>query len=441
MVKAADIVAGLDHVQPCEGAWIASCPIHNDDMASLTIDESESGDAIVKCLAGCTQADLLEALQRKDLFSHSRDGYPFFEPDGSIFLPPRRDLPNDFDAAFFEDENPDSGLDALSPESRFSFLTMEELMAATDEVTWVVDDMLTTGGLSILVSKPKLGKTTLVQGLALAVARGEPWLDRDVSQGKVLYFALEDQLVVVRHHFRAMGMGDKPMEPIELFIESPLPKDAIEALEAAIKERQPKLVIIDPIFRLKQIKSESAYAEVTWFFKPLTDMARKYGVHIVCVHHAGKGEREDGDEALGSTAIYGAVDCQLILKPNGDSGRTLATKQRHGPDMPPTLLKFNAETQNISLGETAADIVAAQIKADICALLDESPTPLNTEEIYKAVQGGKKPKSGALNSLVRQGRIIKTGAGKKMSPYCYETSVSTFRTPDSPYKGGVRSPE
>ena len=54
----------------------------------------------------------------------------------------------------------------------FSYVSLENLMTATENVRWLVDDMLTVGGLSIVVAKPKAGKSTLARCLALAVARG-----------------------------------------------------------------------------------------------------------------------------------------------------------------------------------------------------------------------------------------------------------------------------
>ncbi len=44
------------------------------------------------------------------------------------------------------------------------------------EPSWVVDQMIPAGGLTIICAKPKVGKTTFIRSLALSVARGERFL-------------------------------------------------------------------------------------------------------------------------------------------------------------------------------------------------------------------------------------------------------------------------
>src|SRR5271157_239466 len=73
------------------------------------------------------------------------------------------------------------------------------------EIEWLVDNMLPVGGLSVLVSKPKIGKTTLARYLALCVARGEPFLGREVREGGVIYYGLEELKVGIKRHFKDMG--------------------------------------------------------------------------------------------------------------------------------------------------------------------------------------------------------------------------------------------
>ena len=53
------------------------------------------------------------------------------------------------------------------------------------------------------------GKTTFARNMALSVAQGKPWLDRDVAQGHVVYLALEEQKMQVRHHMQLMGATEK----------------------------------------------------------------------------------------------------------------------------------------------------------------------------------------------------------------------------------------
>ncbi|MAM72720.1 MAG: hypothetical protein CMO29_02760, partial [Tistrella sp.] len=140
-------------------------------------------------------------------------------------------------------------------------------------------------------------------------------------------------------HFSRMGALD---EEIYLHFGSS-PEDALPGLEAAITTYKPALVIIDPLMRFIRVRDSNDYAEMTRNMEPLMTMARVSGTHILCVHHAGKGDREGGDSILGSTAIFGSVDTALIMRKKG-AGRTLESIQRYGEDLPETVIGLDGET-------------------------------------------------------------------------------------------------
>jgi putative DNA primase/helicase len=49
-------------------AWMARCPAHNDRSPSLSISTGNDGKVLLRCHAGCEQRDLIEVLQRRDLW-------------------------------------------------------------------------------------------------------------------------------------------------------------------------------------------------------------------------------------------------------------------------------------------------------------------------------------------------------------------------------------
>ncbi len=49
-------------------------------------------------------------------------------------------------------------------------------LEASDTTKWIIDQMLPAGTASLLVAKPKVGKSVLATQAALAVARGLPFL-------------------------------------------------------------------------------------------------------------------------------------------------------------------------------------------------------------------------------------------------------------------------
>ena len=74
-----------------------------------------------------------------------------------------------------------------------------------ESTTWLVDRLLPSGGFSALVAKPKVGKTTGAENLALHIASGKQFLGRDVNQGVVIYLALGEKRSEVKNIFKIWG--------------------------------------------------------------------------------------------------------------------------------------------------------------------------------------------------------------------------------------------
>ncbi len=69
-MDAQEIVSRFQNVrQSSQHEWMASCPAHDDSNASLHLTEMQDGALLMKCFAGCSQDDILQAvgLTWKDL--------------------------------------------------------------------------------------------------------------------------------------------------------------------------------------------------------------------------------------------------------------------------------------------------------------------------------------------------------------------------------------
>lgn len=139
--------------------------------------------------------------------------------------------------------------------SGFHLTTLKDLLSEPEErVSFTVAKKLPKGGFSALTAKPKVGKSTFARNLALAVAKGEPFLDCETTQGPVIYFALEEKRSEVARHFRDLGAtGD---EPIFIYAAT-APQDAIAQLHPLIKDIKPVLGVIDPLFKFVRVRDGS----------------------------------------------------------------------------------------------------------------------------------------------------------------------------------------
>jgi hypothetical protein len=322
---------------------------------------------------------------------------------------------------------------AFPPKITPQLTALRKLLAEPDTMTnWLVQDRLPTGGVALLVAKPKVGKSTAARDLALAVAKGQEWLGHQCHQGTVWYLAFEGRREDIKHHFRQMGAtGD---EPIYVFIDQP-PQDMLVRLSKLAIEEHPRLVIVDPLQRLIQAKDTADYAEMTTRLTPLLTMAARSQATLLLVHHAGKGRREDIDAVLGSTAIAGSADNLFLLK-RGRHYRTISSIQRIGPDLDETVIELDAESGRVHLGGTRFMAEVAVASTEILRMLQEtgSENSLGRAELLEQIEMRRQVKLHALKLLIQQGSIVEIGKGTRSQPLRYRRNSGS----DGSYK---REPE
>ena len=326
-----------------------------------------------------------------------------------------------------------SPADEVKQNKGFQFTSLIDLLAEPPEaIDYAWDKTLPAGGISIMAAKPKVGKSTTARCLALAVAKGEGFLGRSTNQGPVVYLALEEKRSEVQAHFAGMGALD---EEIYLHFGSS-PEDALPKLETSIAQYQPALVIIDPLMRFIRVRDSNDYAEMTRVMEPLMTMARVSGAHILCVHHAGKGDREGGDIILGSTALFGSVDTALIMRKKG-AGRTIESIQRYGENLPETVMGLDVETGSVSDAGTLADTETRAAAARIIRAVGDGAMTQN--ELRESVEGATKYTIAALHQLHKNGDLHRDGTGKKGDPFTY-SNVKLPGVGEEDEKGGFPVP-
>ncbi len=306
--------------------------------------------------------------------------------------------------------------------STFHFATLDELLSEPEEQhAYIWENTLISGGLSICSAKPKVGKSTVARNLAVAITQGETFLGRETIKGKVIYLCLEEKRSEIAKHFRSMGASGEDI----LIHTGATPENALRALEIAIAEIEPVLVIIDPLARVLRVNDFNDYGTMSRGLEPFIDLARKTNVHILALHHEGKGERDGGDALLGSTALFGAVDCHLQLRKR-NNGRTVSTTQRYGVDLPETVIDLDKETGVISDKGDLQTFVLAEKKAEIFNSITDTEK-ISEGEIKERVGGNSKGIiSKALRLLFDEKLLAREGDGKRNSPFLYYKNLENL---------------
>jgi archaellum biogenesis ATPase FlaH len=314
-----------------------------------------------------------------------------------------------------------------TPIEPFNFTSVQDMYDAPPErVSYCVEGLLPSCGLSVLAGKPKAGKSCLTRQLAVAVAQGSTFLGRKTEQGAVFFLALEEKQSEVVGHFRLLGLQGS--DPVEVLCGSVQKQQALARLEENLKSTEnAKLVIIDPLFRFVNVKDCNEYVPVSDVLEGLLELARKYEVHILTAHHLKKRETEDvTDGALGSTAIVGGCDTFVSLKADAAGKRTVCTRQRYGRDMEPTQLTWDADSRKLSLGATceeadrdAAAETGKRVERDML-LYVETRAGCEQQALLNAVSGKRTLKLKVMQRLIDVGFLVESGAGVKGDPYTYK---------------------
>ena len=308
--------------------------------------------------------------------------------------------------------------------ARTPLMSMSELLSReTGATTWLVSGLLPAGGLSLILGKPKAGKSTLARGLCMAVADGSTWLDRQCAAGTVVYIALEDKRAEVRRHFQALGAN--PHSPIHSHVDR-LPQGSNpEWLRETVAHLNPALIVIDPLGRFVRLRDGgNDYTDATRQLEPLISYARDSNpqTHIALVHHSRKSAGEHGDESLGSTAILGSVDTAISLRrEKGAAHRTIYSVNRYGQNLAETFAVLDADTGRVTLGTTKAEAATRGIEDAILDCVASRSGPVPHQEILDSgeVRGARAKVLRTLVSLVNGGRLQRAGTGRRGDPHNY----------------------
>jgi hypothetical protein len=156
--------------------------------------------------------------------------------------------------------------------------------------------------------------------------------------------------------------------------------------------------------------------------RPIQEAADS-GLLVLVVHHVGKAEgRSGGTKSRGSTALPGAVDATLELKPDTGRRRLLHAETRFGgvSDLVIELVEREGDVPTYALVGDAGRLAAEEAEGRVLDHLREHRDAWrSTDEIKAAVTGRASDVGGALARLAAAGRILRVGKGAAGSPYRY----------------------
>ncbi len=304
---------------------------------------------------------------------------------------------------------------------------------------WVVPDVLPEG-VTLLVGKPKKGKSWMALGMCESVAVGGVALGtKRVEQGDTLYLALEDNVKRLRKRLKKVLDGRAAPERMHLHTEWPrLDEGGAEALDEWLTEHpDARLVVIDTLAKIRRpVGGANVYAEDYAALEQLLPLAAKHGVAIVVVHHLRKAAAADPmDEITSSTGLTGGVDGFLILRRTpGSKGPTLYVDGRDIEEPTEYALHWNLNTATWTIEGTAEEVHVSKERGDILLTLNRSPEPMTPKQVSEVLGASYSSTKKLMWTMLGDGQLVKDDKGR-YSP-ANPTTPTDPTTPGNPGNRG-----
>jgi putative DNA primase/helicase len=225
---------------------------------------------------------------------------------------------------------------------------------------WLWPGRIPLGKLTLLIGDPGLGKSLLTNDVASRVTRGTLFPDGAACEvGSVILLSAEDDAAdTIRPRLDAAGADVSRAHVLEAVRVQLTDGSLIEktfnletdsaALEAALREYPDvRLIVIDPISAYLGGVDSHSNAEVRGILAPLTALAARFGVAVLCVTHLRKSAGAAIYRAISSIAFAAAARAVWAVAPDPeDLDRKLLLAVKQNLSASAGGLAFRIETQN-----------------------------------------------------------------------------------------------
>lgn len=194
----------------------------------------------------------------------------------------------------------------------------------TKEIEWLWFPYLPKGMVSIVQGDPKSGKTFMLIDIISRITRGDymPFSEEMFEMGNVVLLNSDDPIEVLKKRLENQKADTEKVFAIDEEKQKLYFKD-LTRLEKLIEEKNPDLIVIDPIQAYIGDGDSNSMVQVRNALSPLKRLAEKYNVSIVLVQHLKKGtESKAIYKGAGSIDFVGfARSMMMVIKNYEDDER------------------------------------------------------------------------------------------------------------------------
>jgi hypothetical protein len=273
-------------------------------------------------------------------------------------------------------------------------------------------------GASLLVSRPKLGKSWLVLDLCIAIAAGRFTLgELKPTEGDILYLALEDGERRLQNRMTKLlpTFGSAWPKRLEFATDWPRANEGgIADIEEWCKSVTcPTAIAIDTLerFRPRQTANQNSYAVDYQAVAELQKIAMKYNVAIVIVHHDRKAQADDVfDTISGTLGLSGAADNILLMK-RESRGVILYVRGRDIEESESALM-FSKDSCRWTIQGPASEVHKSNEREKVIDALIQADGPMKVIDIIIAANLASRAAADTLlHRMASDGDIMRTDRG------------------------------
>lgn len=285
--------------------------------------------------------------------------------------------------------------------------------------SWLLEGLIGEEGASMIVAKPKVGKSTVSRALAIAVARGdETFMGKKLHRhGPVIYISFKGEGTEssVKREFHKLTGGEAIKHDLHVFYDALAPVDIVRRLYESVEDIRPALVVVDTFGGLAQVVDMNDYSKVVEAVRPLLELAGTG--HLLFVHHSPKGAN-DGDinsMVQGSTAIYGLMESVIaIWRDKDDRNVRYLMAEGREVDMDPVVMKLDPETHEPSIGMTRREREELKEDEELLGRIAACGGAMRQRDL---THGRDNPRlMASITRLLEGGRLVREGAGVSGDP-------------------------
>ena len=236
---------------------------------------------------------------------------------------------------------------ALPIVSKFGGIRWEDIGISVkgNTYTWAVEDIIPMGEITLVFGDSGTGKSFDIFDMAMSIARGLPFNDKNIEPGLVVYVAAEAgkgfgkrKIAYVMHH----ELSGDPL-PFYLCTKRPdffTAETDVDALIAEIKAvaktyREPLvMIVLDTLSALAPGMNENASQDVSRVRARLVRLNEEFNAAIVLVHHKPKGGSTPRGHGSLTADFETTIEFETLMDIKTNLGlrvhRATVRKQREG---------------------------------------------------------------------------------------------------------------